>query len=192
MKKLHLLVSSITLVVMFSTNAFASTHEIVINGQTVQVETIGDVKVVDITDPLYDCDYSNGELVNGEIVYASPEKEMAMTRSVGSFSFTINDKYSTHFEYNASPTWTVTTQAELLNIKTNATYTSSDHYYIVSILQDINTPIFSYKGKADNKNGGIKFTNVPTGTNLAIQVKNETKLPNTDTYLDGKGTTTFK
>ncbi len=72
------------------------------------------------------------------------------------------------------------------------TYTSSDHYYIVSILQDINTPIFSYKGITDNKNGGIKFTNVPTGKNLAIQVKNETKLPNTDTYLDGKGTTTFK
>ncbi len=49
---------------------------------------------------------------------------MAMTRSVGSFSFTINDKYSTYFEYNASPTWTVTTQAKLLNIKTNATYTN--------------------------------------------------------------------
>jgi hypothetical protein len=192
MKKLHLLVSSITMALLFSTNVLASTHEVVINGQTVQVETIGDVQVVDITDPLYDCDYSNGELINGEIVYTAPENEISLARSVESFKFDINDKTSTSFEYNAFKNWTVTTQALLNNHKTDANYTSSDHYYIVSIMQDIKTPIFSYKGKADNKNGSVRFTNVPTGTSLAIQVKNETKLPNTDTYLKGTGTTTFK
>lgn len=115
-----------------------------------------------------------------------------MLRSIGSFSFTINDKVSTSYEYNSSPTWSVATQAKLLNKKTDVTYTSSDHYYIVSIMQDYKTPLFSYKGKADNIKGGVKFTNVPTGTNLAIQVRNDTKLPNSDTYLSGKGTTTFK
>lgn len=48
--------------------AFASTYEIEINNQPVQVETIGNVQVLDINNPLYDMDYSNGELVNGEIV----------------------------------------------------------------------------------------------------------------------------
>ena len=192
MKKLHLLVTSISMVLMFSISASASTHEIEINGQTVQVETIGNVQVVDVNDPLYDLDYSNGELVNGEIVYTAPESQKSMLRSIGSFSFTINDKVSTSYEYNSSPTWSVATQAKLLNKKTDVTYTSSDHYYIVSIMQDYKTPLFSYKGKADNIKGGVKFTNVPTGTNLAIQVRNDTKLPNSDTYLSGKGTTTFK
>lgn len=192
MKKLHLLVTSIAMVFMFSINVFASTHEVEINGQTVNVETFGNVQVVDVDDPLYDLDYSNGELVNGEIVYTAPDSQRSMLRSVGSFAFTINDKVSTNYEYNSSPTWSVATQAKLLNKKTGATYTSADHYYIVSIMQDSKTPIFSYKGKADNVKGGVKFTNVPTGTNLAIQVRNETKLPNSNTYLDGKGTTTFK
>lgn len=35
MKKLHLLVTSISMVLMFSISASASTHEIEINGQTV-------------------------------------------------------------------------------------------------------------------------------------------------------------
>ncbi|EXG87879.1 hypothetical protein K413DRAFT_4780 [Clostridium sp. ASBs410] len=198
MKKLHLLVSSITMVLMFSTNAFAATYEIEIDGQTVQVETIGDVEVVDITNPLYDCDFSNGEWINGEIVYTDPENteqssERLLERSaVESFSFETRDKQTTIFEYNPFSNWTVTTKAHLLNIKTGVSYTSSEHYYIVSIMEDINTPLFSYKGKADDVKGGIKFTNVPKGKNLAIQVKNETKLPNNDTYLKGTGATTFK
>lgn len=192
MKKLHLLVTSITMALMFSINVSASTHDVEINGQTVQVETIGNVQVVDIYDPLYDLDYSNGELINGKIVYTAPESQKSMLRSVGSFSFTINDKVTTNFEYSSSSTWNIATKAKLYNKETKVKYTSSDHYYIVSIMQDIKTPIFSYRGKADDIKGGVKFTNVPKGTNLAIQVRNDTELPNTKTYLDGSGTTTFR
>ncbi len=192
MKKLHLLVTSITMALMFSINVSASTHDVEINGQTVQVETIGNVQVVDINDPLYDLDYSNGELINGKIVYTAPESQKSMLRSVGSFSFTINDKVTTNFEYSSSSTWNIATKAKLYNKETKVKYTSSDHYYIVSIMQDIETPIFSYRGKADDIKGGVKFTNVPKGTNLAIQVRNDTELPNTKTYLDGSGTTTFR
>ncbi|GEM_PF-339693 len=96
---------------------------VVINGQTVQVETIGDVQVVDITDRLDDCDYSNGELINGEIGYTAPENEISLARLVESFKFDINDKTSTSCEYYAFPNWTVTTQALLNNHETGATYT---------------------------------------------------------------------
>lgn len=178
-----------------NSTAFASTYEIEINNQPVQVETIGSVQVLDINNPLYDMDYSNGELVNGEIVYTAPKEaptSLIGSCSVDSFKFTINDKVNTNYEYNLNSTWNVVTKAHLYNKKTKVTYTSDDHYYIVSIMQDYKTPLFSYKAKANNVEGGVKFTNVPTGTNLAIQVKNETKLPNSKTYLDGHGSTTYR
>lgn len=58
-------------------------------------------------------------------------------------------------------------------------------------MKDYKTPLFSYKAKANNVAGGVKFKNGPTGTNLAIQVKNETKFPNSNTYLEGHGSTTY-
>ncbi len=194
--KLATSLTLLTAIMVLSNNstAFASTYEIEINNQPVQVETIGSVQVLDINNPLYDMDYSNGELVNGEIVYTAPKEapKSIGTFSVDSFHFTINDKTSTNYEHNSFPAWKVVTKSHLLNKKTNVTYTSDDHYYIVSIMQDYKTPLFSYKAKANDVEGGVKFKNVPTGTSLAIQVKNETKLPNSDTYLDGHGSTTYR
>lgn len=80
-------------------------------------------------------DYSNGELVNGEIVYTAPKKAPTSSIrpfSIGSFSFTINDKVSTNYEYNSYSTWNVVTKAHLYNKKTKVNYTSDNHYYIVS------------------------------------------------------------
>lgn len=194
--KLATSLTMLTAIMVLSNNstAFASTYEIEINNQPVQIETIGSVQVIDINNPLYDMDYSNGELVNGEIVYTAPKEAPSSIGpySVGSFNFTINNKVSTNYEYNLYSTWRVVTKAHLYNKKTKATYTSDDHYYIVSIMQDYKTPLFSYKARANDVEGGVKFENVPTGTNLAIQVKNETKLPNSDTYLDGYGSTTYR
>lgn len=192
MRRLQLLTSSLAMVFMFSINAFAAKYEVEIGGQAVQVETIGNVKVIDNNDPMHDFNYSNGELMNGGIIYETPESQNTTIRSIESFSFTINDKVTTNWETNYNSNWTVTTKAHLYDKKTGITYTSDDHKYVVSIMEDMETPIFQYEAKADDVKGGVKFTGVPTGTSLAIQVKNITKLPNSNTYLSGTGNTTYR
>lgn len=165
MKKYIGILFTFMLLYTFSITSFAETRQINIDGETVTIETIGDVELID---PVY-----------------IPE-----TRSdVTDFKFNINDSVDTEPVTNTHAKWQVQTQALLRNFLTGDTKTDSNFKYTVSVMRGYKA-LASYTGKADNKLGGLTFSKMPINAELYIRVKIESR-HDPDYFLNGHGETQF-
>ena len=101
---------TLTMVYAFTLTAFAETKEIEVDGQTVTIETIGNVKLID---PVY----------------------IPQTRSGFDFSFNINDSLDTPSVTTEYAKWQVQTQAVLRNYQTGVTNSDGRSEYTVSVMR---------------------------------------------------------
>lgn len=159
----NFIVTGMAMAILFSTNVFASTHEIQIDGETVQVETFGDIEVVDS-------------------VY------IPMTRGIGNFTFNITyqEKAQTESVNNTYSNWQVQTSGCLQAFDNKYdTIINKSYKYRVSIM-DGSDVLFTYQGYNDN--GGLTFKNVPKNKNLSIRVDSPVTYPS-GYKMVGKGDT---
>ncbi len=148
---------------MLSLTAFAESREVLIDGETVTIETIGNVELVD---PMY-----------------IPEE-----RSVSYFEFNINDSTETSSITNKYAKWQVQTQAVLRNYQTGVTNSDGSCKYTVSVMRGKKV-LASYVGKTDNISGGLTFSKLPTNVELYIRIKARSH-PAYD-FIYGSGDTEF-
>lgn len=144
-KKIVGMLITMMMMYIFSFSSFAESREIVIDGESVVIETIGNVELIDPVD--------------------IPE-----TRSVSSFSFNINDYTDTEAIENSHAKWQVQTQAVLRDYRTGVTNSDGSCEYTVSVMRGLKA-IASYVGKTDNIKGGLTFSNMPTNVDLYIRIK---------------------
>lgn len=145
MKKYIGILLTFMLLYTFSITSFAETRQINIDGETVTVETIGNVKLID---PVY-----------------IPETRSDVTY----FEFNINEFVNTEAITNKHAKWQVQTQALLRDYQTGNKKTDPNCEYTVSVMKG-NKAIASYVGKADNNLGGLTFSKMPIDAELYIQV----------------------
>lgn len=126
--------------------AFAESRDIVIDGETVTIETFGDVELINPVD--------------------IPETRAG----VGYFTFNINNYVDTESTRNKSSKWQVQTQAYLRDYRNGNINSDGKYNYTVSVMNG-NKAVASYTGKTDNILGGLTFSNLPTNTDLYIRVK---------------------
>lgn len=164
MKKYIGVLFTVMMMCTFSLTAFAQTKEIMIDGESVIIETFGDVELVE---PIF-----------------IPETRAG----VDYFTFNINNSVETDRTSNTHAKWQVQTQACLRDYRNGNTNSDGKYKYTVSVMKG-NKALASYEGKTDNILGGLVFSKLPTNANLFIRVKAGTH-PAYD-FLYGHGETKF-
>lgn len=163
--------------------------------------TWGSAEAIPKDDYLLDGNYENGELINGSIYHSEEEaiegvkqdqivaKAMAANKEIGaervypntgiiegissegSFFYNIQSSGRTAYPYsNLYDTVTVNTQSDVYVSKTDTIEINEDYSYIVTVMSG-DTAVGSFRGYANDVNGGVKYT-IP-GDSLYVKLATE-------------------
>lgn len=184
---------TITVMADINENDDATGYTQQVVSQNIVGDVIGNASIISDDDPLLDGHFHNGELVNGFICHNKTEAEQALIANLNLQNDTapLLDEDGNPYRDESSPAnseskiYPITGRfVGIDNDSSGDSYTDGDQSYTVTLVGPSGT-VGSYRGYADNVNGGLSF-NTTKGVGV-YNVRIAINGLNRNIYLNGDG-----